>query len=337
MPLLPHHCLTRHGHAIQLALDAACARAHTASSHGSASEPACVYVLMSHLIAALNSDVRNEVARSGVDLSAAGAFIHQRPIVKTTGATSGCELGDLLVVIEHRGLPIRALMYQAKKVTPHLPNDVQFTLYNDLPQFNYTKGFCANSTRHITGRMQSAAQYLIISSTAATPEYLSVWADPIYHTSPIPKSITLSQELVNLLSETAGGSCRRDDGHSWGRVIRDLLSSNVHATLKAVSSLRGAKGSLSGKPPRVLRFLGSFGAVPTISMALWTGYSSWEWRKHRVFSPEFPREEFREFEPLYEDISAALKDGYDPPLPNEWGPSDESDGGISTVTISIDA
>lgn len=173
---------------------------------------------------------------SGCKLSVGSAFIHQKPLAHFTSKTGykDSELGDLLIVIrENRfsGTFYNAMLLQAKCTsTPfsqHIPNDHQYVLYSEWPEFEYKRaGHLNGLTRSVLPKaITQGAQYLLIDVSTQV-ELLTATVN-----IPLASSKMFARTIAALLSFDAGRTFEvnyhRDN---WSQMILDLLS--IAATSK---------------------------------------------------------------------------------------------------------
>ncbi len=118
-------------------------RAHPAGSH--IDEVSCIYNLIGRALPKVQTGWKGQLSPLGVTATLTGVVCHGRPYVRYPGAVKSCELGDFLLVHDHRPVPAvlerRAAIIQAKVfgvtgVTSK--NPIQLGLYQKWPRFTYT-------------------------------------------------------------------------------------------------------------------------------------------------------------------------------------------------------
>ena len=166
----------------------------------------------------------------GCQIAAGGAFIHQKPLAHFTSKTGyykDPELGDLLIVCREQrvmGPVYNAMLLQAKRtsipLSETIPNDHQFVLYSEWPEFEYKRaGFLNGKTRSILPKtITQGAQYLLIYEKKHVV-FLTATVG-----MPLNSSKLFSRTLAAILSFDAGRTFQatnpRDD---WSQLILDLL------------------------------------------------------------------------------------------------------------------
>ena len=171
----------------------------------------------------------------GRHISAGGAFIHQKPLAHFINKSgyNDPELGDLLIVCRERrisGLAYNAMLLQAKKtrkpLSVHIPNDHQFVLYSEWPEFEYKHAGWLNGKRRsvLPKTITQGAQYLLIDESQP--------GDSLTATVDIPLcgSRLFAYSLASILSFDDGRTFQatnpRDD---WSQMILDLLRLSASA------------------------------------------------------------------------------------------------------------
>lgn len=178
----------------------------------------------------------------GRQISAGGAFIHQKPLAHFIGKTGykDPELGDLLVVCREKrfsGYVYNAMLLQAKRsknpFNETVPNDHQYLLYSEWPEFEYRRaGILNGKTRSILPKtITQGAQYLLIDDIR--PGYLyTATVD-----RPMNGSKWFARTLATILSFDGGRTFQvsnpRDD---WSQVILDLLCLSASAVFNRRNS-----------------------------------------------------------------------------------------------------
>lgn len=167
-------------------------------------------------------------------ISVGGAFIHQKPIAHFLykSGNKDPELGDLLIVCRDKrasGYVYNALLLQAKVSTnlfnESIPQDHQFVLYSEWPEFEYRRAGNLNGTHRnvLPKTITQGAQYLLIKKTNRY-EMLTATVD-----APLSGSRCFSITLASVISFDDGRTFQviepKDD---WSRMILDLL--NISAT-----------------------------------------------------------------------------------------------------------
>jgi hypothetical protein len=111
---------------------------------GTAKEVACVKNLIQVALPEVEAAWYRHLQKAGISATLQGAVCHGHPWVRYSGAAARCELGDFLLVHDHRPDPAslqrRAVLVQAKVF--HLKgvrarNPIQLNLYRRWPRFTY--------------------------------------------------------------------------------------------------------------------------------------------------------------------------------------------------------
>ncbi len=118
---------------------------HAAHLHqGTPNEVACIKNLVEVALPRIDAVWRRALDPVGMRARMQGVVCHGHPWVRYAGAPARCELGDFLLVHDHRSgsgsLKRRAVIVQAKVFHPtgvRARNSVQLELYKKWPRFNY--------------------------------------------------------------------------------------------------------------------------------------------------------------------------------------------------------
>ncbi len=190
-------------------------------------EPDYVAKLVEMLPGIITNALRGILPRRHI--SVGGAFIHQKPLAHFTNKPgyNDPELGDLLIVCREKrasGFVYNAMLLQAKKTrTPlsaHIPNDHQFVLYSEWPEFEYKRAGWLNGKRRsvLPKTISQGAQYLLIKESPSV-DLLTATVDV-----PLCGSRLFAYTLASILSFDDGRTFQatnpRDD---WSQMILDLL------------------------------------------------------------------------------------------------------------------
>ncbi|MFD0894743.1 hypothetical protein KBB96_05000 [Luteolibacter ambystomatis] len=193
---------------------------------GSGPEPKLVY----NLFLKGEPDWQAALGQWNPSASYGVVFTHQKPLVTYTassGASSTCELADVLIVLtDNSSKTRRAVLFQAKIAGGSWPpaNKMQWELLTTWPSFDYTPhGASTKVTRLLpfSGRQDPGAQYLTIDTGKAS--ILSTLA-----LKPKPSSASLDEFIYDFLNASSGRglswsqSTSKDD---WDELIWDLISS----------------------------------------------------------------------------------------------------------------
>ena len=171
----------------------------------------------------------------GRNISSGGAFIHQKPLAHFINKPgyNNPEFGDLLIVCRERrtsGFVYNAMLLQAKKtrnpLSVHIPNDHQFVLYSEWPEFEYKRAGWLNGKRRsvLPKTITQGAQYLLIDEHHPV-DSLTATVD-----IPLCESRLFANTLASILSFDDGRTFQatnpRDD---WSQMILDLLRLSASA------------------------------------------------------------------------------------------------------------
>jgi hypothetical protein len=118
---------------------------HGAGLHrGVPNEVACVKNLIQVALPGVEAAWLHDLRKAGISATLQGVVCHGHPWVRYSGATARCELGDFLLVHDHRPAPAllqrRAVLVQAKvfhREGVRAKNPVQLDLYRRWPRFTY--------------------------------------------------------------------------------------------------------------------------------------------------------------------------------------------------------
>ena len=240
-------------------------------------EPEMVAGIVAHGTPIIDAGWRALLRGSGVGVSTAGVFCHQKPYVTACDGTGTCELGDLLVAHFHSSpdgsVARRALLLQAKTETHSLsaPNDlVQLAFYRSWPAFTFGKKKQANPTHEVSPRARTrGAQYLIIDADSPSPS--NSVARIAMANRPLHPQSSLGDEVAAMPLDLGGrafGSRKaaadeqsRGPGN-WTSVVWHLLEGaiGVYASTPGL----GQVPRLTGQP---LTSASNFGTVPPTDLS----------------------------------------------------------------------
>lgn len=162
-------------------------------------------------------------------ITAGDAFIHQKPLAHFVNrfGMRDPELGDLLIVCREKrfsGYVYNSMLLQAKLTKNPLntscPNDHQFLLYSEWPEFEYRRAGYLNKKRRsvIPKTISQGAQYLLIDQSNIIDFFTATV------NRPLNGSRTFAGTLAAILSFEVGKTFKvtnpRDD---WSQMIVDLL------------------------------------------------------------------------------------------------------------------
>ena len=169
----------------------------------------------------------------GKKIKTGGCFIHQKPIVHFINKPGfkDPELGDLLIICREKrysGYVYNAIILQAKRVANpnhvYIPNDHQYVLYSEWPEFEYKRaGYLNGKTRSILPKtITQGAQYLLIEGHEAV-ELLTATVD-----RPLQASNCFAGTLTSLMLFESGRTFQISNPHDdWSQMILDLLRMSV--------------------------------------------------------------------------------------------------------------
>jgi hypothetical protein len=255
-----HHGMSAADIEIERALGAAIARVRGISG---LREEHVVASLFAHGLGPLRVDL-NRLFGGGVSLN--GLFCHGRPQVRWNG--SRCELGDLLVVVEHRGprRVLKALLIQMKIADKTAVPKEQDELYRVWPVFEYVARGAAHSRDVEPKHPHDGAQFGMIDLDAATVAMQREVATGPHQ--------AMAFEVGQMLSTPHRGGRRfatraADDDSDWSQVIWDLLRttfSRADFTLRKAGEVGTPRlldphdvvllADVSGMPPAVAERVG---------------------------------------------------------------------------------
>lgn len=201
----------------------------------SPSEPAFISALVTNGTPTLGAIWSPILASAGIQCKISSVFVHQSP--KVDLSTSGnCELGDLLLVHEHRtwddrvftrALLLQAKVHQAQSARLTLSSRIQAELYDSWPLFTYaTPAYLRTECRNSYPKHpHPGAQYLIIKPANRRRLDGGMYVAPASLTITIAETRTLASVLVDLLLGRDGRVVSRPRGSSisWSQIVHDLL------------------------------------------------------------------------------------------------------------------
>lgn len=173
-----------------------------------------------------------------------GAFIHQKPIVHFLHMPDlkDPELGDLLIACREKrshGTVCNAMFLQAKcsgdTSIVRIPNDHQFMLYSEWPEFEYKRAGKLNGKRRsvLPKTITQGAQYLLFDKNEPSM-MLTATVD-----CPLKPSSLFAFTMASILSFDEGRTFQlethRDD---WSQMVLDMFS------ILRDSKFPSSKGSL---------------------------------------------------------------------------------------------
>ena len=194
-------------------------------------EPAFVWGIFQDGLGKLREELTSSF---GASVSVNGVFCHGRPVVefdhpKAPADTRGCELGDLLIVVNHvfphgreQG---RALLLQCKMADRPQVGLRQKLLYQDWPRFTYQR--FRDVRRKVSPAPHSGAQFAFIDREDGT---IILAQDPKKPKSANPWMDSLASFVVAMIHPPPGGGrpflshgSRFSDPHGWSPLVWDLL------------------------------------------------------------------------------------------------------------------
>lgn len=159
------------------------------------------------------------------------AFIHQKPIVHFLNKT-GCsdpELGDLLIICHEKrsfGDVYNAMFLQAKlsdkPFNQKIPQDHQFLLYSEWPEFVYKRAGNLNGKRRsvLPKTITQGAQYLLIKRNDNHADFYTATVD-----NPLKGSRLFPMTLASIISFDDGRTFQMDNPRDdWSQMIIDVLN-----------------------------------------------------------------------------------------------------------------
>jgi hypothetical protein len=194
-------------------------------------EPAFVWSIFQGGLGKLREELTSDF---GSAVSVNGVFCHGRPVVEfdhpeAPTSTRGCELGDLLIVVNHvfpHGVEQgRALLLQCKMAGKAGVPRRQKLLYRDWPRFSYQRH--PEVRRKVSPAPHTGAQFafihsddgkIIVGQESKEPRSANPWKD------------SLASSVVAMINPPPGGgrlflpqASRFSDPHGWSPVVWDLL------------------------------------------------------------------------------------------------------------------
>ena len=183
------------------------------------------------LVSTLPGLIRNALTHylPGRAIASGSAFIHQKPLAHFLNrpGMSDPELGDLLIVCREKrfsGVVYNSMLLQAKFTNAPLhtsiPNDHQYVLYSEWPEFEYKRAGVLNGKRRsiLPKVITQGAQYLLIVG----PEPLRLFTATVDR--PLYSSKLFARTLAAILSFDAGRTFQASNPHDdWSQMVLDLL------------------------------------------------------------------------------------------------------------------
>lgn len=192
-----------------------------------AQEPDYVVTLVNVLPGYIKNSLTQHLL--GRSIASGSAFIHQKPLAHFLNmpGMSDPELGDLLIVCREKrysGAVYNAMLLQAKRTNDpfqtSIPNDHQYVLYTEWPEFEYKRAGALNGKRRsvLPKTITQGAQYLLIAE-AGPIELFTATVD-----RPLNGSKLFAWTLAAILSFDAGRTFQATNPHDdWSQMILDLL------------------------------------------------------------------------------------------------------------------
>jgi hypothetical protein len=232
----------------------------------SPTEPDLVLSFFLHGLEQIESDWNARLSSWNLSVKLSGVFSHQTPKVepqsmpgRTQAPVSGtCELGDLMVVVIHDGMPGgtgNALMFQAKKEFYHSADPLQRFLYEQAEEFIYKRATAALNGQRRDMRPKEDLAYAYWDLDPDHHIYRGLhpllWnrgtsASMFAADSMIGRDVwdSFGAVLTDLIFGDAGKSfCLPAATDGWSKIVHDLLtvtSSKVMGS-KSKVNVRGAK------------------------------------------------------------------------------------------------
>jgi len=190
-------------------------------------------------IAKLVLDLPTIIGRSfskvcpGRQIKIGGAFIHQKPVVHFVNrpGLADPELGDLVIVCREKrsfGVVGNAMFLQAKctsnPLRTNIPNDHQFILYSEWPEFEYKRAGRLNGKRRsvLPKTITQGAQYLVFDKSKPSDMFTATVDRPLRGTG------FLAFTLASLLSFDEGRTFQFDSPRDdWSQMVLDMLRLSV--------------------------------------------------------------------------------------------------------------
>jgi len=277
----------------------------------------------------MHTELADVAARLGLRASVGGVFCHQTPRVKSPLWRRGCELGDLLVVVQFMphasGTPrSNALLLQFKIGDLRMnATDPQTSLYLSWPTFRITRGY-ANGERSRDWSVSAPAPHVGAQYSVIDAANNAVSAVPVCEClDPQCTSRPLAWELTDTMSFGSGrefhGAGPSSHASDWNELVWHLLKQTVRQRLTLKSSGVAPRGYPRGTGSS-LCLLRSFDGVPPVLLAA---------------APELKdvwddlQQEDNEFWGSFEDSEPPAND--DLRLPG----GDGGDGGVSVLVVTL--
>src|SRR5947209_3967132 len=220
--------------------------ARTTVRNGDPGEVDFVFALFQRGLRRMHTELADVAARLGLRASVGGVFCHQTPRVKSPLWRRGCELGDLLVVVQFMphasGTPrSNALLLQFKIGDLRMnATDPQTSLYLSWPTFRITRAY-ANGERSRDWSVSAPAPHVGAQYSVIDAANNAVSAVPVCEClDPQCTSRPLAWELTDTMSFGSGrefhGAGPSSHASDWNELVWHLLKQTVRQRLTLKSS-----------------------------------------------------------------------------------------------------
>lgn len=224
-----------------------------------ADEPDYVAHLVKNLPCVLNQSLSSVCPRRQINVGE--AFIHQKPIVHFVNrpGLADPELGDLVVVCREKrsfGVVGNAMFFQAKctshPLKANIPNDHQFILYSEWPEFEYKRAGNLNGKRRsvLPKTITQGAQYLLFDKSNPSEMFTATVGRPLNGSG------CLAFTLASLLSFDEGRTFQFDSPRDdWSQMVLDMLRLSVDSKFKFTRKKSGINREPRWRGDRLFGFI----------------------------------------------------------------------------------
>lgn len=281
----------------------------------------------------IHDDLQHLAPRIGMRASVAGVFCHQTPRVKASTWSEGCELGDLLFIVQFKphaaAAPLsNALLLQFKVDEVELKGaEPQTDLYLRWPTFRITRGYASGEAHRSWNvsapKPHAGAQYGLINTRDDT-----LSAIPLCEClDPTCTRRSLAWELTDTVDFSSGrafaGTGPTAERSDWNELIWHLLRHTAAQRLTLKSSGVAPRGYPRGTGS-TLCLLRAFDTVVPDALLYAMPSLADAWAELTDTDNEF-----------WGTFEEAEGGNREPPLETSPTDANRNEGGISVVTVTL--
>lgn len=185
----------------------------------------------------------------GLSVQITGVFCHQYPQVEfhMDGGTETVELADILIVRRHyssgkieKEVATLIQSKMSKDSTRNIsPNDPQYFLYTNWPEFKFKQRLYSNNKRNI-GLIEGQSKYSLICEDRRYPEDNPIWPDSCFWSivDDLKPNMESDCSFASFLEEIVAFErgreffSQKETGCEWTKTICELLDVTFNKNLK---------------------------------------------------------------------------------------------------------